>query len=127
VSYAVGYGECAVCKQVKPGRVVPLPSNWPGGVVVKAGRPPVAHICFDCEAKQIQGLERLAALQRVYVHLDDDGWIAGHFERPGQPDEAITVRDARVDGGTYKRDVGWVRRDDSGDVERFPYAQIRAA
>jgi len=63
--------------------------------------------------------------QHVNVYTDD-GVIAGTFVRPGEQAEGITVESLAVNG-PYKRDVAWVQRSDTGDVESFRYQHVSAA
>jgi hypothetical protein len=53
----------------------------------------------------------------------DGGQVEGVFVRPGEPGDGITVESPAVDG-PYKRDVAWVRRSDTGDVEAILYERI---
>jgi len=60
--------------------------------------------------------------QAVYVQIDAEQ-VEGVFERPGEPGEAVTVESPAADG-PYKRDVGWVRHSDTGEVQTFLYERI---
>jgi hypothetical protein len=41
--------ECRVCRQVKEGPVpVGRAGQLPGGILVKAGQPPLPFVCFEC-------------------------------------------------------------------------------
>lgn len=62
--------------------------------------------------------------QVIEVELDDE-WVPGLFVRPGDSGDAEVVRDSRVEGGEYRRDVAFVRiARDTGD-QRVHYARIR--
>jgi hypothetical protein len=62
--------------------------------------------------------------QAVHVKTDD-GLVAGVFVRAGEPSEGITLESPGIEG-PYKRDVGFVRRSDTGEVEAFLYEDISA-
>jgi hypothetical protein len=63
--------------------------------------------------------------RRVFVDTDG-GRVEGVFARVGTPDEGVTVESPAADG-PYRRDVAWVHRTDSGEVEPFQYDHIKAA
>ena len=63
--------------------------------------------------------------QRIYIEVDG-ARVEGAFVRPGEQVEGITVESPAVNG-PYKRDVAWVRRSDTGDVESFLYERLSAA
>jgi hypothetical protein len=65
-----------------------------------------------------------SAGQSVSVEIDGQR-VRGVFVRPGEPDEAVT-RESRGIEGPYKRDVAWVQRDDTGDIEPFEYRLLSA-
>lgn len=69
--------------------------------------------------------EGFSAGQRVNVEIDGRQ-VEGEFLRPGEPEEGVTVTSPAVDG-PYKRDVAWVRRSDTGEVEAFVYERVSAA
>jgi hypothetical protein len=56
----------------------------------------------------------------------DNGTVAGVFVRPGDQAEGITVESPAVNG-PYKRDVGFVRRSDTDQVEPFLYELLSPA
>jgi hypothetical protein len=62
--------------------------------------------------------------QRVYIEIDG-GRVEGVFVRPGEQAEGVIVESPAVDG-PYKRDVAWVRRSDTGEVEPFVYESVSA-
>lgn len=66
--------------------------------------------------------EGFSAGQAVYVEISGEQ-VEGVFVRPGEPSEAITVESPAVIG-PYKRDVAWVRRSDTRDVEAFAYERV---
>jgi len=66
--------------------------------------------------------EGYLAGQSVYIDLDGEQ-VEGVFVRPGEPSEGVTVESPAADG-PYKRDVAWVRRSDTGEVEAFLYGRI---
>jgi hypothetical protein len=51
--------------------------------------------------------------------------IAGVFVRAGEPSDGVKGESPAADG-TYLRDVAWVRRSDTGAVEKFLYEHITA-
>jgi hypothetical protein len=59
---------------------------------------------------------------QLYTPNDDTGECV--FVGPGDPDEAVTVHDLRVEGGSYKRDVGRVRYPD-GTTRLWRYEEIQ--
>jgi hypothetical protein len=63
--------------------------------------------------------------QGVLVEIDGEQ-VEGVFVRPGEQAEGVTVETPGVDA-PYKRDVAWVRRSDTGEVEAFLYERIHAA
>lgn len=63
-----------------------------------------------------------SAGQRVYVDVEGVQ-VDGVFERPGEQSEGVPGTSPAADG-PYKRDVGWIRRSDTGELEKFPYARI---
>jgi hypothetical protein len=54
-----------------------------------------------------------------------DEWVACEFVRPGEPEEAIEVDDARVVEGSYRRDVAWVELPTTGDLVAGRYDELR--
>jgi hypothetical protein len=54
-----------------------------------------------------------------------DGQVAGVFVRAGEPSEGVRGESPAADG-PYLRDVGLVRRLDTGEVENFLYEHITA-
>ncbi len=48
------------------------------------------------------------------------------FLAPGDPDDAVTVEDERVLGGSYKRDVAIIRYEDA-TTGRVVYEKLRAS
>lgn len=69
--------------------------------------------------------EGFAKGQNVSVEIDGEQ-VGGVFLRPGEPDEAITLESRGIEG-PYKRDVAWVQRDDTGDIESFEYRLLSPA
>ena len=63
--------------------------------------------------------------QRVWVDVDGKQ-VAGTFDRAGEPSEAVPGESPAADE-PYKRDVGWVRRSDTSELEAFPYKRIHPA
>jgi hypothetical protein len=66
--------------------------------------------------------EGFSAGQAVSIDVDGEQ-VEGVFVRPGEKAEGVTV-EGRAVVGPYKRDVAWVRRSDTGDVEAFLYEWI---
>jgi hypothetical protein len=60
---------------------------------------------------------------RVWVH-DGGEWAPAMFLAPGDPQDAVTVRDKTTPQGR-PADVAWVELEADGDVRRFTYAHIR--
>jgi hypothetical protein len=63
-----------------------------------------------------------SAGQSVYINVDGVQ-LEGVFVRPGEQAEGVTFESSAADA-PYKRDVAWVRRSDTGEVEAFLYERI---
>jgi hypothetical protein len=66
--------------------------------------------------------EGFSASQAVCVEINGEQ-VEGVFVRPGDESEGVSGTSPAADR-PYKRDVGWVRRSDTGELEKFPYARI---
>lgn len=69
--------------------------------------------------------EGLTKGQNVSIKIDGEQ-VDGVFVRPGEPDEAITLESPGIEG-PYKRDVAWVQRNDTRDIEPFEYRLVLSA
>lgn len=66
--------------------------------------------------------EGFSAGQSVYIDVDGEQ-VEGVFVRPGEQAEGVTIESPAADA-PYKRDVAWVQRSDTGEVEAFMYERI---
>jgi hypothetical protein len=128
-SYATG--TCRICREVKGGRIPQLPAGVtpvaetiPGGVVLRPGEGPAPFVCADCEQRQRDGQVALLPGQVIKVEVDGH-WRSGLFVRAGEPLEAETVQDARLEGGARLRDVAFVRVPGWDGDQTVPYQRIR--
>lgn len=61
------------------------------------------------------------------MRIEVDGKeVNGIFDRPGDPLEGVPGTNPAADA-PYMRDVGWVRRSDTGELVALPYERIRPA